>query len=199
MTKTRKMAALSLVAALTICSLFLVSMGYFKRNGNVRMSVDKEIYHDAENTLMGFLGFKDDSIGVGNYTSKELTGNSGASGSTRLTQRVTVVSDESVLPISGTVTKAQDAYYPGTYELKFSNRAILTKEASVRVSLNVKAGDVVYILTGSKENGYHDYKTVKAVDDNVIAFDTCIIQDYTISTTDIVGAQEAMASVLARP
>ena len=110
-----------------------------------------------------------------------------------MTQRVTIFSENGVLPISGTVTKTQDAYYPGTYELKFGNKAILTSDANVCVSLNVNKGDKVYILTGDRENGYVEYKTVEAQQDNMIAFDTSVIQDYTLSTTDIVSAQEAMA------
>ena len=94
------------------------------------------------------------------------------------------------------MVKAQDAFYPGTYEVKFSNKAILTDTASVRVSLSVKEGEQVHILTGNKEKGYREYTVVTAQADNVISFDTSVIQDYTISTTDIISAQEAMASLM---
>ncbi len=191
MTKTRMMTFLPLVAVLLVCSIIVVSVIFSGTKGSVgRAAVYDDIYHDAESTLIGYLGMGDDAP-------KNLADKGGLSNNARMTQRVTVVSGEWVLPISGTITKVHDAYYPGTYELKFSNKAVLTNEALVKVSIKVKAGDVVYILTGNRDGGYREYKEVRALEDNMVEFETGVIQDYTISTTDIVRAQEAMASVLA--
>ncbi len=196
MTKTRKKIISFLVTVLLVSGLVVFSFAYFRsRSHESGMTMDHEVYQDAEHTLMGYLGMKDEGT---SYTStnidkeendKELVATDGS----RMTQRVTIVSDSGVLPITGTVTKAQDAYYPGTYELRFGNNAILTEDVSVYVTMNVKEGDKVFILTGDRENGYVEYETVEVQKDNLIAFDTSVIQDYTISTTDIVSAQEAMA------
>lgn len=199
MTMTRKKMIFSLVTVFLICIVFFISV-FFNRHFTVasQMNVDAEVYEDAEHTLKGFLGMKDDGQGGkfrkhrSDKSEEELIGDEGS----RMTQRVTIVSDSGVLPISGTVTKAQDAYYPGTYELKFGNNAMLTSEADIYVSLNVKRGDKVYILTGDRENGYVEYKMIEAQEDNRISFGTNIIQDYTISTTDIISAQEAMAMLV---
>ena len=117
-------------------------------------------------------------------------------GSKRLSQNVTVVSENGTLALGGTVTKSQDPFYPGTYELNFSKKAILSSRAEVEVKMNVKAGDKVYVLVGDKDTGYSEFATVTAQEDNVVSFETNIIQDYTLSLTDVKGAQEAMACVL---
>ena len=196
MSKTKKTIIASFVAVLLVCSLITISVVYTRNRHNAEMSVDDEIYEDAEDTLMGFLGMDEDKVPLESKPAGVVTEDAGLDENARMTQRVTIISNEGVLPISGTVTKALDAFYPGTYEVKFSNKAILTGTASVRVSLNVKEGDSVYILTGDRENGYTEYDVVVAKADNVVSFDTSIIQDYTISTTDIISAQEAMASIM---
>ena len=196
MSKTKKILFTSIVTVLLVCSLFTVSVVYTKNRHNAEMAVDDEVYEDAENTLMGFLGMEDEKVPLESNPKGNATEEAGLNDNARLTQRVTIVSDDGVLPISGTVVKAQDAFYPGTYEVKFSNKAILTGPASVRVSLSVKEGEQVHILTGNKEKGYREYTVVTAQADNVISFDTSVIQDYTISTTDIISAQEAMASLM---
>lgn len=196
MSKTRKIIITSFVAVLLICSILTISIVYTRNRRNAEMAVDDEVYEGAENTLMGFLGMEDDEIPLESSPKGGAAEEAVPSDNARLTQRVTIVSGDSVLPISGTVAKAQDAFYPGTYEVKFSNKAILTGVASVKVSLNVKEGDQVYILTGDRDKGYTEYAVVTAEADNVVSFDTAIIQDYTISTTDIVSAQEAMASLM---
>ena len=196
MSKTRKMIITSFVAVLLICSIFTISIVYTRNRRNAEMAVDDEVYEGAENTLMGFLGMEDEKIPLESSPKGGAAEEAVPSDNARLTQRVTIVSGDSVLPISGTVAKAQDAFYPGTYEVKFSNKAILTGVASVKVSLNVKEGDQVYILTGDRDKGYTEYAVVTAEADNVVSFDTAIIQDYTISTTDIISAQEAMASLM---
>jgi hypothetical protein len=196
MSKTKKTIIASFVAVLLVCSLITISVVYTRNRHNAEMSVDDEVYEDAEHTLMGFLGMDEDKAPLESKPADVVTEDAGLDENARMTQRVTIISNEGVLPISGTVTKALDAFYPGTYEVKFSNKAILTGTASVRVSLNVKEGDSVYILTGDRENGYTEYDVVVAKADNVVSFDTSIIQDYTISTTDIISAQEAMASIM---
>ncbi len=201
MTTTRNRIVHLLVTVMLIGTAFIASLLYNAHlAANSSMTVDADVYEDAEHTLKGYLGMKDDGTsGVLSRNSKpkdddKMIGSDGA----RLTQRVTIVSDSGVLPISGTVTKVQDAYYPGTYELKFGNNAILTEDASIYVSLHVNEGDTVYILTGDRENGYVEYQEVRAERDNMISFDTSVIRDYTISTTDIASAQEAMASLVNR-
>lgn len=196
MSKTKKIIITSFVAVLLICSILTISIVYTRNRHNAGMAVDDEVYEGAENTLMGFLGMEDDEVPLESSPDGNVAEEAGQSDNARLTQRVTVVSGDSVLPISGTVAKAQDAFYPGTYEVKFSNKAILTDIASVRVSLHVKEGDQVYVLTGDRDKGYTEYAIVTAEADNVISFDTSVIQDYTISTTDIISAQEAMASLM---
>lgn len=114
----------------------------------------------------------------------------------RLSQRVTVKTDEGTLPFSGTIAKSHDAFYPGTYKIVFSNNAILTKTATVEVKFQVKEGETVYILTGNKDGGYSQYAEVVAKEQNCVEFQTNILQNYTLSTTDICGAQEAMASLV---
>ena len=196
MSRTRKIIFASLVAVLLICSLLTVSVVCAKNRHDAEMSVDDEVYEDAEDTLMGFLGMEEEKVPTESSPAVVGAEDAGFNENARLTQRVTIVSKEGILPISGTVTKTLDAFYPGTYEVKFSNKAILTGVASVRVSINVKEGEQVYILTGSRETGYQEYDVVTAKADNVVAFDTGIIQDFTISTTDIISAQEAMASIM---
>ena len=196
MSRTKKIICASFVAVLLLCSLLSISVVYARNYQDAEMSVDDEVYEDAENTLMGFLGMEEEKTPLESTPEGMGTEDAGLNDNARMTQRVTVVNDAGVLPISGTVYKVQDAFYPGTYEVKFSNKAILTGLASVRVSLNVNEGETVYILTGNRENGYTQYDVVTAKVDNVVSFDTSVIQDYTISTTDIIGAQEAMASIM---
>ena len=121
---------------------------------------------------------------------------SAVKGSKRLSQNITVTNENGTLALGGTVTKSQDPFYPGTYELNFSKKAILSSRALVEVKMNVKAGDKVYVLVGDKDTGYSEFTTVTAQKDNVVSFETNIIQDYTLSLTDVKGAQEAMACVL---
>ena len=109
---------------------------------------------------------------------------------------VTVTNDDGTLSVGGTVTKNQDPFYPGTYIVSFSKNSILSSRAHVEVRMKVDKGDTVYVLVGDKEKGYNQFTTVTADRDNEISFDTNILQDYTLSTTDIMGAQEAMACVL---
>ena len=196
MSRTRKIIFASVVTVLLVCSLLTVSVVYARSRQNAEMSVDDEVYEDAEDTLMDFLGMEEEKPPLESSPEGMIAEDAGLEDNARMTQRVTIVSKAGVLPISGTVTKVQDAFYPGTYEVKFSNKAILNGSASVRVSLNVREGEQVYILTGSRETGYTEYAVVTAQTDNVVVFDTGIIQDYTISTTDIISAQEAMASIM---
>ena len=114
----------------------------------------------------------------------------------RLSQRVTVVDDTGLLPYSGTITKLQDAFYPGTYKLNFSSNAILTETVTVVIDIDVKQGEEVYILTGDKDTGYREYAVVTTAEPNRVEFTTSILQNYTLSTTDICSAQEAMADIV---
>lgn len=161
------------------------------------MEVSSDVYDSAEHTLRSYFGMEEqeDSSPEG-MTASSIEPEVGIAKMGRMTQRVTVTRDAGILPISGTVTKMQDAYYPGTYELKFSTKAILTSDASVQVNISVDKGEKVYILTGDKELGYTEYAVVAATDDNCVEFSTDMIRNYTISTTDIRSAQAAMASVM---
>ena len=114
----------------------------------------------------------------------------------RLSQRVTVRTKEGTLPFSGTLTKSKDAFYPGTYTIEFSNNAILTQTATVEVKFEIEEGETVYVLTGNKDGGYSQYSVVTASSRDCVEFETNILQNYTLSTTDICGAQEAMASLM---
>ena len=117
-------------------------------------------------------------------------------GSKRLSQNITVTDDNGTLSVGGTVTKDQDPFYPGTYTVSFSKNSILSSRVKVEVGMKVNKGDTVYVLVGDKEKGYSEFATVVATQDNMVTFGTNILQDYTLSTTDIIGAQEAMACVL---
>ncbi|MCR5156762.1 MAG: hypothetical protein K6C96_08785 [Butyrivibrio sp.] len=116
---------------------------------------------------------------------------------TRLSQQVTVTTHKGFMTVGGTVTKCEDEFYPGTYEVKFSRKTILPSSAMVSVKLDVTPGDTVYVLTGTKDTGYRQFATVTADEDGRVAFNTNVIRDYTISTTDIQGAQKAMETLLA--
>ena len=116
-------------------------------------------------------------------------------GGRRLSQKLTVTTENGVISTGGTVTKIKDDFYPGSYLVSFSKKAILSSRAVVEVTMDVKKGDEVYILIGDKESGYTEYACVTAEEDNVVSFDTNILQDYTLSTTDIKSAQEAMADI----
>ncbi len=200
MTKTRKIFMAVLVAVLLTCACFSGVLFYSKESSATEMDVDREVYQDAEHTLMDFLGIGSSEHTSGTlrrgqkskHSAKEFTDD----GSHRLTQRVTIESDNGILPISGTVSKDQNAYYPGTYEVKFSNKALLTSTATVHVNLNIDEGEQVYVLTGDRDSGYTQYTTVISDANGCISFNTAVIQDYTISTTDIMSAQAAMASVM---
>lgn len=193
MTKARKFLISFLVTALCVSALFAGTYIYSRSQANSEMEVDADVYDTAENTLKSFLGMEDSDAPGGENSSSNVSGYTDSG--VRMTQRVTVMDGNGVLPISGTVTKLQDAYYPGTYELKFSNRAILTTKANIYVKMDVEAGEQVYILTGDKDKGYKQVAVVSA-DPGCVTFETALIQDYTLSKTDIMSAQAAVASVM---
>lgn len=195
MKNTRKWLFAFLVSVLFICCVAFGITAYSRTYSGNGMDMDDEVRSDAVYTLNGYLGMEDNSSAGGREAS--VAEHNIDDGVGRLTQRVTIVSDGNVLPISGTVTKMQDAFYPGTYVVRFSNKAILTSEATVKVRIDVAKDDQVYILTGDKDKGYTQVEVVTADEDNCVTFDTSVIQDYTISKTDIISAQAAMASVMA--
>ena len=63
--------------------------------------------------------------------------------------------------------------------------------------MDVDPGETVHVLTGNKNSGYREYTTVTAGENGMVVFDTKVLRDYTISTTDIQGAQKAMEMLLA--
>lgn len=189
MTKTRKMISAFLGAVLLVCVAIAGSLLY--EGTTTQVGVNEALYGEVQDTLA-------DYVNDGTRTvkgDKRAASYDDPSKLGRFTQRVTILSDGEILPISGTVTKSQDDFYPGTYEIKFSSNAILTTDATIYVDVDVKAGDTIYVLIGDKDKGYTEFTKVVAEKDNKISFETNIVQDYTISTTDIKSAQEAMASV----
>ena len=184
MTKTRKAAILILVTFLIGCVVFAGVAIYADRNSST--SHDGEAYNAVAEALLGLAG-----VEVENKDSEVLSGR-------RLSQKLTVTTDDGVIVAGGTVTKIQDEFYPGSYKITFTKKAILTSRAVVEVSIDdVKKGDKVYILIGDKDSGYTEYACVTAKEDKLVSFDTNILQDYTLSKTDIKSAQEAMADIFA--
>ena len=182
--KTRKIGMILLVTFLIGCMVFAGRMSLKNDNSSQNLYNTESVQNGLSDALIALLDESSDE-------------NHGADvmGDRRLSQKLTVITEEGVLSVGGTVTKAQDAFYPGTYEVKFSKNAILTSAAKVQVAMDVKRGDRVYVLIGDKENGYTEYASVVATEDNKISFSTNVLQDYTLSTTDINSAQEAMADI----
>ncbi|MBP3817317.1 MAG: hypothetical protein J6H31_03365 [Butyrivibrio sp.] len=171
MTKIRRTMLIVLGAFLLGISILAGAIVLFGTASEANMDISRSIYEGSHET-------------------------SSKSEHIRLSQRVTVKTDEGTLPFSGTITKSQDAFYPGTYKIVFSNNAILTDTATIEVKFQVKEGETVYILTGNKDGGYSQYAEVVAKEPGCVEFQTNILQNYTISTTNICGAQEAMASLV---
>ena len=198
MANTREWIRMTLVALLLIGSVGTGSLLYSNKAQRVEMKIDTEDYYDAVYTLKGFLGLKDD-IRKRADSNETLTASEDTvcenSGMGRMTQRITVADSKGILPICGTLSKMQDVFYPGTYEVKFGNKAMLTEKATVQVKIPVDKDQQVYILTGNKQDGYKQFAVVQA-DDNMVSFDTTVIQNYTISTTDIIRVQDVVASVI---
>ena len=181
MTKTRKIAVSVLVMFLIGCIAFAGFAIYADRDSASKG--DGQAYNAVTEALLGLAGFEDGRDG------EVLSGK-------RLSQKLTVTTDSGAVLSGGTVTKIQDDFYPDTYKITFSKKAILTSRAVVEVTMDVKKGDEVYILIGDKDSGYTEYACVTAKADNLVSFDTNILQDYTLSKTDIKSAQEAMADIL---
>ena len=171
MTKTRKTMLIVLVAFLFGIAVLAGSVVLFGTGSKANIDITSSIY-----------GQSDEEKGHDEHI--------------RLSQRVTVKTDEGTLPFSGTITKSRDAFYPGTYKVVFSNNAILTDTATVEVKIQANKGETVYVLTGNKDSGYSQYAEVVVTEPDCVKFQTNILQNYTISTTDICGAQEAMASLV---
>ena len=181
MKRTRRLILAVLVTFLLGCVFFAGFAVYTDRS--ITTSSDGEAYNAVMERLLGLADaeMQDEDGGV-------LAGR-------RLSQKLTVTTDDGAVVSSGTVTKIQDDFYPGSYKITFSKKAILTSKAVVEVQMDVKKGDDVYILIGDKDSGYTEYACVTAKEDNLVSFDTNILQDYTLSKTDIKSAQEAMADI----
>ena len=181
MKRTRKLVVTVLVTFLLGCIVFAGVAIHADRNKTT--SCDGEAYNALMETLLGIAG-----VEVDDKDADVLSGR-------RLSQKLTVTTDDGAVVSGGTVTKIQDDFYPGSYKITFSKKAILTSRAVVEVQMDVKKGDDVYILIGDKDSGYTEYACVTAKEDNLVSFDTNILQDYTLSKTDIKSAQEAMADI----
>ncbi len=183
MAEITKKNAVFLAALLTICIIMACSAISVRSFSFDDTAYDKESVSSVESSAIS-----DIIVGAGRGTVNE---------DIRLSQQVTVTTDEGTIPVSGKIVKSKDEFYPETYELSFSKNAILSSEATIEVKMaSAKAGDRVYVLIGNKNNGYREYATVDVQADGKVAFSTNIIQNYTLSTTNIKGAQEAMADLL---
>ena len=182
MKMARKLALVVLVTFLLGCAVLAGYAVYTDRSSTA--SHNGEAYNAVMETLLGLAG------------AEMQDGNGGVLAGRRLSQTLTVTTDSGAMVSGGTVTKIQDEFYPGSYKITFSKKTILTTKAVVEVQMDVKKGDDVYILIGDKDSGYTEYACVKAKEDNLVTFDTNILQDYTLSKTDIKSAQEAMADIL---
>ena len=187
------------LAVVFVVALSAVSIHIYRRHGSNQQTADNEdAYYAAEETLLKYLGVdnkEDDSSDSDEEIVADLTANS------RFTQRVTVKDDnDEILPYSGTITKDPESFYPGTYEISFNQNdslpTLLPSEATVEVEMDVLKGDEVYILTGDKDSGYTEFAVVTVDKYNTVRFSTGILQTYTLSTTSIAAAQEAMAGIV---
>ncbi|WP_026518061.1 hypothetical protein [Butyrivibrio sp. MC2021] len=192
MTRTRMIKMMILVAAVLICTSFAGAIFQYGIDGKSIVSTAQDVPEENGNSLASFV-VTDDENTHGEHEQR-LSEDGILNERGRLTQRVTIYDENGTLPISGTVTKSEDGFYPGTYELTFSKNIILNKPATIQVKIDVEAGQPVYILTGSKEKGYRQVASVEADDDKCVFFQTQLLQKYTLSTTDICGAQAAMAN-----
>ncbi len=180
MTTVRMKVLAFLTVFVTVCSIIAVAA--FGGSGDI--NANGKLYIATTDEFDGLIRGGDDISGAD------------VMGSKRLSQNITVTNDDGTLSVGGTVTKNQDSFYPGTYIVSFSKNSILSSRAHVEVRMKVAKGDTVYVLVGDKEKGYSEFTTVTAERDNENSFDTNLLQNYTLSTTDIMGAQEAMACVL---
>ena len=120
------------LAVVFVAFLFIAVRHVYSRNGSVQdTSGTEDAYNAAEETLLKYMGVDEEKKDTSNENDDEKIADL-ASGS-RLTQRVTVRDEDEILPYSGTVTKDQDAFYPGTYEITFTTDELLPK-AAVKVS-----------------------------------------------------------------
>ncbi len=181
MTKVKVLGGFFLIAFFMGCIMFLVCL-ILTDSVNKNMTIQMNDYGSVSDSFIDLLG---DSMGEEKPKNEN-----------RLSQQVAVVSGEDAFRESGTITKVRDPYYPGTYRINFSERTILTNRAKVVVTMDVKAGEKVHVLLGDKEKGYTEYLTVMATEDGKAAFYTNILQDYTLSTTDICAAQKSVESML---
>lgn len=183
MTKARKFGLIVLVMFLVGCIVFAWGVIFTGKALQIHRSSTESLQAGVSDTLIALLDATTDND------------HAEVKGDRRLSQKLTVTTQEGTLPVGGTVTKAQDAFYPGTYEIKFSNNVILTSRAVIQVMMDVKRGEKVYVLIGDRDKGYTQFAAVVAQEDNKVSFATNILQNYTISTTDISGAQQAMADL----
>ncbi len=194
MTKARKIALVVLILFFVGVGAFTASVVLSQNVSSSKMETTEQLFDVAKDFYESNRFESAQSATVDNY------GESGSDvengGPVRLTQRITVYNEGGMLPYSGTIVKSNDAFYPGTYKISFSNNAILTSEATVSISMPVDKGDIVYVLTGNKDDGYRQYAEITVEEDGKIEFSTMVLQNYTLSTTDICSAQEAMASII---
>ena len=190
-----RIALITGVSALIVAMLFITCRCLYGGEGiGINATNNPGTSNAAEETDLGYLDVarEKDNTSIEADDDESVDLNTGS----RLTQRVTVRGDGEMLPVSGTVTKEEDAFYPGTYEITFSDNAILSEQATIEVVMDVLKGDEVYILTGDKSSGYEEFAVVTADKSNIVKFTTDKLQTYTLSTTNIAAAQEAMAGII---
>lgn len=192
MTRARKTQIMLFVAVILMFAVFAGVVVRIGESGRGSVSTAQDVPAENGNALASFVVTSEE--GADSSQGQTLSEDGILNERGRLTQRVTIYDENGTLPISATVTKSQDAFYPGTYELTFSRNAILSKKATVQVKVDVMEGETVYILTGNKEKGYVEVAKAQADADKCVFFETQLLQNYTLSTTNICEAQEAMAS-----
>ncbi len=188
MTLTGKRRTVVLVAFLVAVSAFFGTFKYgiYARTGKTDF-YRTAAYSSAESTLA--------DIVAENSTVNKLPGGVVLENG-RLSQRVTVSTKDGTLPFGGTVTKIRDGFYPGTYEISFYEDTVFDDTVTIDVNINVQPDELVYVLTGDKESGYEQVDVVRASESGKVSFEAGRLCDYTISTTDISGAQRAMADMI---
>ncbi len=184
MTKAQEIGMLVIVTLLTVCIAITGFKLIFTDDNSQGIEVTDGVYTEVSDALMVLL-----EEPIEEQEAAEVMGVK------RFSQRLTVTTENGVLPVGGKVIKEKDAFYPGTYEISFSEDTTLMSKARVCVAMDVVKGDKVYILVGDKESGYKEFSTVVATEDRHVCFSTNVLQNYTLSTTDICSAQQAMADI----
>lgn len=186
MSKASELGMLAIVTFLTICIAFAGFRLLFIDDTSHALEVTEGVYTGVSDELMVLL-----------EEPMEEEEEAQVMGARRFSQKITVTTEKGVLPVGGTLIKEKNAFYPGTYELSFSSQEMpLDTKAKVNVAMDVQKGEKVYIVVGDKDSGYREFATVVATENDHVCFSTTVLRDFTLSTTDICSAQQAMNDIL---